>query len=79
MKETTRIISILLEDSQQVPQSSQDVQQPSEDDIAAAAAIDDSVIKGEEDPIKSFIDKLINTKNLVLKQSANNEINKAIQ
>lgn len=79
MKETTRIISILLEDSQQVPQSSQDVQQPSEDDIAAAAAIDDSVIKGEEDPIKGFIDKLINTKNLVLKQSANNEINKAIQ
>lgn len=79
MKETTRIISILLEDSQQVPQSSQDVQQPSEDDIAAAAAIDDSIIKGEEDPIKGFIDKLINTKNLVLKQSANNEINKAIQ
>jgi hypothetical protein len=79
MKETTRLIYQLLEDTGPEAQPQQDEQVTTEDDIAVAAAMDDSVIKGEEDPIKGFIDKLINTKNLVLKQSANNEITKAIQ
>ena len=74
IKTSTKIIKELLESS--APEQIDQI--PDTNDIANVAAIDDSIIRGEEDPIKGFIDKMIDTKNKILKQTANLEIERAI-
>ena len=74
IKKSTKIIKELLESS--APEQINQI--PDTNDIANVAAIDDSIIRGEEDPIKGFIDKMIDTKNKILKQTANSEIEQAI-
>lgn len=78
IKTSTKIIKELLESSAPEQTPEQIDQIPDTDDIANVAAIDDSIIRGEEDPIKGFIDKMIDTKNKILKQTANSEIEQAI-
>lgn len=78
IKTSTKIIKELLESSAPELTPEQIDQIPDPNDIANVAAIDDSIIRGEEDPIKDFIDKMIDTKNKILKQTANSEIEQAI-
>ena len=53
------------QDNQQIPQAGEDLQIEQQ-------------IKGPEDPIKKFIDKLIDTKNKVYEQNSKGEIQKVI-
>ena len=72
MKNSTKVLSLLLENTRE------QFQAPDLDQIAQVTAIDDEPIRGPEDPIKSFIDKLIDTKNKVLRDRSQEEINNVV-
>ena len=69
---STKVLSLLLENTRE------QFQAPDLDQIAQVTAIDDEPIRGPEDPIKSFIDKLIDTKNKVLRVRSQEEINNVV-
>ena len=72
MKNSTKVLSLLLENTRE------QFQAPNLDQVAQISAIDDEPIRGPEDPIKSFIDKLIDTKNKVLRVRSQEEINNVV-
>lgn len=69
---STKVLSLLLENTRE------QFQAPDIDQVAQITAIDDEPIRGPEDPIKSFIDKLIDTKNKVLRVRSQEEINNVV-
>ena len=69
---STKVLSLLLENTRE------QFQAPDIDQVAQIAAINDEPIRGPEDPIKSFIDKLIDTKNKVLRVRSQEEINNVV-
>lgn len=69
---STKVLSLLLENTRE------QFQAPDLDQVAQVTAIDDEPIRGPEDPIKSFIDKLIDTKNKVLRVRSQEEINNVV-
>ena len=69
---STKVLSLLLENTREQFQASNLNQ------VAQISAIDDEPIRGPEDPIKSFIDKLIDTKNKVLRVRSQEEINNVV-
>ena len=72
MKNSTKVLSLLLENTRE------QFQAPNLDQVAQISAIDDEPIRGPEDPIKSFIDKLIDTKNKILRVRSQEEINNVV-
>lgn len=75
---STKVLSLLLENTREQFQASNINQAPDIDQVAQITAIDDEPIRGPEDPIKSFIDKLIDTKNKVLRVRSQEEINNVV-
>lgn len=79
---SVKALSIILENmnaSEQPNQVNQmDQQGPSEDQVAQVAAMDDEPIRGPEDPIKSFIDRMIDTKNKILQDRSQSEISNVV-
>ena len=69
---STKVLSLLLENTRE------QFQAPDLNQVAQIAAINDEPIRGPEDPIKSFIDKLIDTKNKVLRVRSQEEINNVV-
>lgn len=69
---STKVLSLLLENTRE------QFQVPDIDQVAQVTAIDDEPIRGPEDPIKSFIDKLIDTKNKILRVRSQEEINNVV-
>lgn len=69
---STKVLSLLLENTRE------QFQAPNLDQVAQITAIDDEPIRGPEDPIKSFIDKLIDTKNKVLRVRSQEEIDNVV-
>lgn len=72
MKNSTKVLSLLLENTRE------QFQVPNLNQVAQITAINDEPIRGPEDPIKSFIDKLIDTKNKVLRVRSQEEINNVV-
>ena len=75
---STKVLSLLLENTREQFQASDINQVPNLNQVAQITAIDDEPIRGLEDPIKSFIDKLIDTKNKVLRVRSQEEINNVV-